>query len=237
MARKRGGIAGFYDRNKKVIKPVATGLAGLFGTPALGAAVGAAFGGLDRPGKSGIGLDVMGAAKGGLSGYAAGKLGNSLGKMGSIPKIGGLQSAGSKLGGMFTGGGVPGMAAGKLPSMPDGLTSEYDRKNRSSSLDSLGNLFGKEGLIEQNKTILSGIGRGVMGERAGARADEQAELQRIEDARQFDAGLAQRRAEGDFTGRRVAIEEAEEAERKRVAAATLANREKYRAMFTGGAVA
>ena len=76
-----------------------------------------------------------------------------------------------------------------------------------------------------------------MGERAGARADEQAELQRAEDARQFNAGLAQRKAEGDFTGRRVTIEEAQEEERKRMAAATLANREKYRAMFTGGAVA
>jgi hypothetical protein len=236
MARKRGGIAGFYDRNKKVIIPAATGLAGLFGTPALGAAVGAAFGGLDRPGKSGIGIDAMGAAKGGLSGYAAGSAGQSLGKMAGIGKIGGLQSAGSKLGSMFTGR-LPGMAAGKLPSMPDGFTSAYDTKNRSPSLDSLGNLFGKEGLIEQNKTILSGIGRGVMGERAGARADEQAELQRIEDARQFDAGLAQRKAEGDFTGRRVTIEEAEEAERKRVAAATQANRDKYLAMFTGGAMA
>ena len=105
MAKKRGGIAGFYDRNKKVIKPVAAGLAGMLGTPALGAAVGAAFGGLDREGKSGIGVDMFGAAKGAASGYAAGSAGQSLGKMAGIGKIGGLESAGSRLSGLFTGGG------------------------------------------------------------------------------------------------------------------------------------
>jgi hypothetical protein len=105
MAKKRGGIAGFYDRNKKVIKPVAAGLAGMLGTPALGAAVGAAFGGLDREGKRGIGVDLGGAAKGGLSGYAAGSAGSALGKMAGIGKIGGLESAGNRISGLFTGGG------------------------------------------------------------------------------------------------------------------------------------
>ena len=113
MAKKRGGIAGFYDRNKKIIKPVAAGLAGLVGTPALGAAVGAAFGGLDREGKRGIGFDALGAAKGGLEGYAAGSAGQSLGSMtgkalGKAPgfgKISGLEKAGNRLSGLFTGGG------------------------------------------------------------------------------------------------------------------------------------
>jgi hypothetical protein len=187
MARKRGGIAGFYDRNKKVIIPAATGLAGLFGTPALGAAVGAAFGGLDRPGKSGIGLDVMGAAKGGLSGYAAGKLGNSLGKMGSIPKIGGLQSAGSRLGSMFTGGSVPGMAAGNLPSMPDGLTSVYDTQNRSSNAANLGKMAGKgAGFLKEYEDVLGKAAGGVQAIRKDALADEQIRLQREENARVFD---------------------------------------------------
>lgn len=113
MAKKRGGIAGFYDRNKKVIKPVAAGLAGMLGTPALGAAVGAAFGGLDREGKRGIGIDLGGAAKGGLSGYAAGSAGSALGGKLGIGKIGGMEKAGGRLSELFTGGGK---AAGATPS-------------------------------------------------------------------------------------------------------------------------
>jgi hypothetical protein len=103
MARKRGGLAGFYDRNKKIIKPVAAGLAGMLGTPALGAAVGAAFGGLDREGKKGIGLDLGGAAKGGLAGYAAGSAGKALGNIKGMG--GGLKS-------MLTGGNTASGAEG-----------------------------------------------------------------------------------------------------------------------------
>lgn len=99
MAKKRGGLAGFYDRNKKIIKPVAAGLAGMLGTPALGAAVGAAFGGLDREGKKGIGVDLGGAVKGGLSGYAAGQLGGMAGKAAGIGKVGALEQAGKGLSG------------------------------------------------------------------------------------------------------------------------------------------
>ena len=94
MAKKRGGLAGFYDKNKKIIKPVAAGLAGMLGTPALGAAVGAAFGGLDREGKKGIGVDLGGAVKGGLSGYAAGQLGAMAGKAGGAGGLKGLLTGG-----------------------------------------------------------------------------------------------------------------------------------------------
>jgi len=108
MAKKRGGLAGIYDRNKKIIKPVAAGLAGMLGTPALGAAVGAAFGGFDREGKSGIMPDLGGAAKGAISGYAAGGAGQSLGKLAGIGKVGALEKAGQGLSGglknMLTGG-------------------------------------------------------------------------------------------------------------------------------------
>jgi hypothetical protein len=101
-------LAGFYDKNKKIIKPVAAGLAGMLGTPALGAAVGAAFGGLDREGKKGIGVDLGGAAKGAISGYAAGGAGQSLGKLAGIGKVGALEKAGQGLSGglksMLTGG-------------------------------------------------------------------------------------------------------------------------------------
>lgn len=94
MARKRGGLAGIYDRNKKLIKTVAPIAAGFIPGvgPALGAAIGAAIGG-DREGKGYFkGFDAIGAAKGGLSGYGGAKLG---------------QAAKGKLGQMFTGGVSP----------------------------------------------------------------------------------------------------------------------------------
>lgn len=74
--RQRGGIAGVYDRNKEVIKPVAQLAAGM--TPlgwAGGAIAGAAMGGLDREGRGGIGFDVGGAVRGGAQGAAMGALG------------------------------------------------------------------------------------------------------------------------------------------------------------------
>lgn len=86
MARKRGGLAGFWDRSKKYIKPIATFTAGMV-NPALGAAVGAAMGGLDREGQSGIGFDLKKGAIGGIQGYGMGKLGAA-----SKGKIAGLFS-------------------------------------------------------------------------------------------------------------------------------------------------
>jgi len=74
--RKRGGLAGIWDRNKKIIKPVAAGAAGIFGGPAAAAAVGGLMGGLDREGKSGIGFDVGGGLKGAASGAVAGGVAN-----------------------------------------------------------------------------------------------------------------------------------------------------------------
>lgn len=78
MARKRGGLAGFYDRNKGVLQKIAPIAAGAFGGPLAGAAVGAAMRGLDRPGKSGIGFDIGEGLQGGVSGYMAGQTGAAL---------------------------------------------------------------------------------------------------------------------------------------------------------------
>lgn len=78
MARKRGGIAGFYDRNKGILQTLAPIAAGAIGGPLAGAAVGAAMRGFDRPGQSGIGLDLGQAAMGGITGYGAGKMGQAL---------------------------------------------------------------------------------------------------------------------------------------------------------------
>lgn len=77
MARKRGGLAGLYDRNKGVIRMLAPAVVGAI--PGLGplaaAGLGAAMRGLDREGKRGIGFDVKQGIRGGLEGYGMGKLG------------------------------------------------------------------------------------------------------------------------------------------------------------------
>lgn len=78
MARKRGGLAGLYDRNKGVLQALAPMAAGAIGGPLAGAAVGAAMRGLDRPGQSGIGFDLEEGLKGGASGYMAGQTGQAL---------------------------------------------------------------------------------------------------------------------------------------------------------------
>jgi hypothetical protein len=77
MARKRGGLAGFYDRNKGVLQAAAPFIAGAVGGPLAGAAVGAAMRGFDREGQSGIGFDLGQGLQGGISGYGAGSLGAS----------------------------------------------------------------------------------------------------------------------------------------------------------------
>lgn len=69
----RGGIAGVWDRNKKIIKPIALGAASLLtGGLAAPIALGAAVGGLDREGKGGVGFDVGGGLRGAAEGAAAG---------------------------------------------------------------------------------------------------------------------------------------------------------------------
>jgi hypothetical protein len=72
MARKRGGLAGIWDRNKQYIRPAASGIAGIFGGPLAGAALGAAMRGLDE-------RSLRAAASGGLEGYGAGALGAGFG--------------------------------------------------------------------------------------------------------------------------------------------------------------
>ena len=146
MARKRGGLAGLYDRNKGLIRTAATIGGSLLGGPAAGAAIGAAFRGLDREGKSGIGFDVGQGLRGAAEGYTTGKLTgaakSSIGKM-LAPKLpsvmapdaigmtntmlGGGAGAGAGVGGGIAGG----MGAiGNAASAPDvgSLTGSIGRK-------------------------------------------------------------------------------------------------------------
>ena len=96
--RKRGGVAGVWDRNKKIIKPVVNATAGAFFGPWGGAASGALMEGLDQEGKAGINFDGKDALKGGLTGYWQGGLGESVKeRVGQklLPKLFGAESAGS----------------------------------------------------------------------------------------------------------------------------------------------
>jgi len=114
MARKRGGLAGLYDRNKGLIRTASTIGASLLGGPAAGAAVGAAFRGFDRPGQSGIGFDVGQGLRGAAEGYTTGKLTQAgqagLGKL-FAPKAAGMSTGMS--GGM--GGGMGSALPADLP--------------------------------------------------------------------------------------------------------------------------
>lgn len=86
--RKRGGLAGAYDRNKELVQAAVPTLAGMLipGGAIAGAVAGGLARGLDRPGKSGIGLDVGQAARGAVTGAALGSAGKFLGeKMGVGP--------------------------------------------------------------------------------------------------------------------------------------------------------
>lgn len=80
--RKRGGLAGVWDRNKNIIAPVVSGALGMIpgvGVP-LAAAAGGLMRGLDRPGKSGIGFDVKQGLRGAAQGALAGSAGRGLSK-------------------------------------------------------------------------------------------------------------------------------------------------------------
>ncbi len=85
MAKKRGGLAGLYDRNKGKFRTVGTlvgtGLGALVGGPAGakigGTLAGAAFRGFDREGKGGIGFDVSQGLQGAAEGYGTAALATS----------------------------------------------------------------------------------------------------------------------------------------------------------------
>lgn len=76
--KTRGGAAGVYDRNKKLVSAAATAAGFLMGGPAGAGLARGAVQGLDRPGEGGIGFDVRRGAKGFTEGYGAG----SVAKMG-----------------------------------------------------------------------------------------------------------------------------------------------------------
>lgn len=83
MARKRGGLAGLYDRNKGIIKtlaPVALGAIPGIGVP-LAVAAGAALGADTEGRKFFDKRNIGGAIRGGIEGYSGGKMGQSVRNM------------------------------------------------------------------------------------------------------------------------------------------------------------
>lgn len=169
MARKRGGIAGIWDRNKKIIKPIATFTAGMV-NPALGAAVGAAMSGLDREGKSGIGFDVKKGAIGGLQGYGMGKLGAlAKGKAASLFTGSGGGGAASTIAGAPS---VAPLSTNIASSVPELVTKVNPAAMFAPAAAPAGgsSVLGNVGqFLTKNQGLISGAGKavaGVMGQQA-----------------------------------------------------------------------
>ena len=107
MAKKRGGLAGLYDRNKGLFRTAAILGGTALGGPAGGAAAGAAFRGLDRPGKRGIGFDVGQGLRGAAEGYTIGK--TAIGAKQAISKMLAPKAAGMA---SYNAANVPGIGMG-----------------------------------------------------------------------------------------------------------------------------
>lgn len=231
MARKRGGLAGFYDRNKGIIKKVAP--AALSFIPGVGMplaiAAGAAMG-ADREGSGYFkGFDVGGAVKGGLEGYALGK-GAQMAKgmltgakaAGATASPGLRQNAIGATGDFFPGAG--GAATNPLgATAPSAGGGSFGQKAR----DLFGLAKKKAGSDFRSSEVLGGIAKGIYGERQSAREAELEREKLAEERRQFDVGAG-------FKEREAAIAAAQEADRKRREEELMAIRAQVRAMFGGG---
>lgn len=199
MARKRGGLAGVWDRNKKIIKPIASFAAGMV-NPALGAAVGAAMGGLDREGKSGIGLDLKGAAVGGLQGYGAGKLGQfAKGKLASMFAPGGGASA---LGGAGSSAGAGAGSAAPASSVKSLLAPGGVVQDAGQTVAKPAGSW-----LARNAPVIGGVAQGASNV-IGSAMDRSARAEGIDWERE--------RFEREFE-RQKELEERERAERARIA--------------------
>jgi hypothetical protein len=211
MARKRGGLAGLYDRNKGAIRTGATIGASLLGGPMAGAATGAAFRGLDREGKRGIGFDIGQGALGGIEGYALGK--GTQGVKGLLTGAKTLPPALMKVG--VTGG---------PETMVTGSGGAGTLTQRAKDLFSLANQ--KTGNKLGSYEMLGDIVKGLYGTRKDMR-ENALEREKLDQAqRQFDATLGLKTRETNIMA-------AQEADRKRREDELMAARAAVRAMFGG----
>ena len=222
MAKKRGGLAGLYDRNKGLFRTAAILGGTALGGPAGGAAAGAAFRGLDRPGKRGIGFDVGQGIQGGLEGYLMGKTASGLKGMFAPSAAPSLPA--------------PNMMVGVTPGM-GGVTSPVTASvARSAAPSPDGNMIQQlfSGLTQRQGTgnrplyydLLSGLGKGLYSERQSQRTEALSRDRLAEERRQFEAMMGLRQQDA-------AIAAAQEADRKRREEQLMANRDALRALFTG----
>lgn len=187
--KKRGGVAGAYDRNKALVQAAAPVLAGLLVPGAQAGLAGAITGGLargvDRPGKGGIGLDLGRAATGALSGAAMGQLGGAV-KSGLQGMLGGgamkpMPTAGAPI---STVGGAPALPRGAMAAAPaaaapaatmGGAAQAAATAAPAASRGLLGRIL--TGAKENAPIIQAGLGAvsDVMGQQA-QRATEEARL-------------------------------------------------------------
>jgi hypothetical protein len=198
--KTRGGVAGAYDRNKKLVSAGVTGLGYMFGGPAGAALARGAVQGLDRPGEGGIGFDVKRGLKGAAEGYGAG----SALRMASA----GAAKLGAKFG-IGGAGAAPGAAATAAPSAAGGAggavggATPYDSLVSGTGAGGAGGAAGGAGAMSRtgslltNPQVIAGAAGGVadvMGQRSQQRiAEQQMEQQASQFQQQFDVAEEERK--------------------------------------------
>ena len=217
MARKRGGLAGLYDRNKGLIRTGATIGATLLGGPAAGAATGAAFRGLDREGKRGIGFDVGQGALGALEGYAMGK---------GTQNIQGLLTGAKTLPPALMKVGVAGGPEAVMTGSGGANVADVGTRLGQRARDLFGAVTGDNKKGKSNIEVFTDIAKGLYGTRKDL-LDRELEREKIsEGRRQFDVSAG-------FRERDAVIAAAQEADRKRREEELMKARATIRAMFGG----
>lgn len=190
MARKRGGIAGFYDRNKGLIKnvvPTALSFIPGVGVP-LAIGTRAAMEGFDRPGKSGVGFDIGQGLKGAAIGAGQAALGQGAK---SLFTAGGQTAATALPQASMNVGMTPGMTAGM--SAPISAAAGTAATNVSGgSLGSLGSaalrgarsmLGSKEGLAFAGQAATAGANIYGQQQQAAMQREEMDRKRREDEAR------------------------------------------------------
>jgi hypothetical protein len=203
--KTRGGAAGMYDRNKKLVSGAATAAGFLLGGPMGAGLARGAVQGLDRPGQRGIGFDVGRGVRGFSEGYGAGQVAN-IGKAGlkklftpSAPSVRAAVPTPGNVPGpapgqtMATGGygqsvGTPGAGAGSLVGSGSGGAA-----NAAGG----GSFMGRIGGLATNPQVLAGVAGGVadvMGQRSQQAIEEQRMAQQASQfQQQFDVSEEERK--------------------------------------------
>jgi hypothetical protein len=210
--KTRGGVAGAYDRNKKLVSAAATAAGYLVGGPTGAGLARGAVQGLDRPGEGGIGFDVRRGAKGFAEGYGAGSVAN-MGKAG-LQRLFTPGGAGAGAGAPVpTPGNVPGPAPGQTmatggygqPVGTPGAGAGSLVGGGSGGAAGGGSFMGRVGALATNPQVLAGVAGGVadvMGQRSQQRIEEQRMAQQASQfQQQFDVNEEERKRQQEQANR------------------------------------